>query len=136
MHPGAWRAGSVFADLADGLFSIEWGRTRISRPPSDRHALSGAQDRSVDAVVIATAERLNAEGIGDARPAPLCRGLDGEPPSLPATADGRSQDEAQKSQAPPGPLLANGAAATHFSAVDGHSGNHALFETNPEATLR
>jgi predicted nucleic acid-binding protein len=63
-HLGAKAQEAFLADLADGLFSIEWGRdedlTAAKRIWTRYRALKIGL---VDAVVIATAERLNAEAI-------------------------------------------------------------------------
>jgi len=63
-HLGAKAQEAFLADLADGLFSVEWGRdedlTAAKRIGTRYRALKIGL---VDAVVIAIAERLHAEAI-------------------------------------------------------------------------
>lgn len=63
-HLGAKAQEAFLSDLSDGLFSVEWGR---DEDLAAAHRIS-ARYRSlrmglVDALVIATAERLKAEAI-------------------------------------------------------------------------
>lgn len=63
-HLGAKAQEAFLADLADGAFSVEWGRDEdlaVARRIHRRH--QSLRLGLVDAVVIATAERLKAEAI-------------------------------------------------------------------------
>ena len=61
---GATAQDAWLADLADGAFGIEWGREEDLAAAHRLHARYGALRLGlVDALVIATAERLKADAI-------------------------------------------------------------------------
>jgi len=63
-HLGAKAQEAFLADLAEGAFSVEWGRDEdlaVARRICTRYR--ALQPGLVDAIVIATAERLKADSI-------------------------------------------------------------------------
>jgi predicted nucleic acid-binding protein len=63
-HIGSKAQDTLFADLADGAFSIEWGRDEDLAAAQRIHKRYQALRLGlVDSVVIATAERLRPEAI-------------------------------------------------------------------------
>jgi predicted nucleic acid-binding protein len=62
-HLGAKAQQAFLADVADGSLLVEWGRDEDLDGQTDSPALRIARSGAVDAVVIATAERVAAEAI-------------------------------------------------------------------------
>ena len=90
-HLGAKAQNVFLADLADGAFSVEWGRDddlAVARRIHTRYR--SLRLGLVDAVVIATAERLKTDAIAtlDLRHFAAVS-IKGNPRLLPATADRR-----------------------------------------------
>ncbi len=63
-HVGDKAAYALMADLADGIYLIDWGiPSDLKRARDLNHQYRSLRLGLVDAVVIAVAERLNAEAI-------------------------------------------------------------------------